>query len=135
MGVPKYNHITTTEIGALLYRRWVRLHTKPCSPEFADFEKYYAWAIATGFTADSIMMRKDNDAPFSAENCHWVSEKACRNAASKAGVSWAAKWNKTVNVIREYYGMKPIEEVTEEEEDVQAEQLPSAEASGEEAVP
>ena len=51
-------------------------------PEWEDFKKYHAWALANRFEENSRIYRYDNTLPFSPDNCY-VDEKKKKNRDSK----------------------------------------------------
>lgn len=51
-------------------------------PEWEDFKKYHAWALANKFEENSRIYRYDNTLPFSPDNCY-VDEKNKKNQDSK----------------------------------------------------
>lgn len=109
----KYDQtIRSAPFGEEVYQKWLRMHRKECSEEFADFGRFYAWCIATGFTGEETLLRKDNAEPYSAENCVWSSQRESNSIESKR----AKEGNKAVNRIRLAIGMCPVEEIGKQEE-------------------
>ncbi len=61
-------------------------------PEWAEsFETFRDWALANGYSDDLTIDRKDNDGPYSPENCRWSSVKTQSN-------------NRRSNVVLSYNG-------------------------------
>lgn len=107
MGLPIYDpEIKGSEVGMNLYNRWLRIRKIGCSPEFFDFMYFYNWAMDSGFSIDSAIVRKDKNLPYSPDNCIF---RVCDNMVlTKKHLASIARWNRTVNSIRKAYGMKPL---------------------------
>ena len=98
-----------TELGSKLYQIWKRVRKSPHIEEWDNFPVFYEWAMQSGFE-DGVWLRKINqDKPFTPDNCEWyiVSEDK-----DHIPPEMADSWNKTVNRIRKYYGMPPLEGTT-----------------------
>ena len=93
-----------------LYQKWWNIKNKPCSPSFKDFHKFCEWAKNNGYDESGDLRRYDSSGEFSEHNCYWTSEND-ETLGRKIRQASIDKWNKTVNSIRKYYGMPPIEEV------------------------
>lgn len=103
----KYDReIMESEEGHRLYEHWngkVKKNTD--SQEFATFQGFYKWAMESGFLIGAQLYRLDPKAPFSPDNCVWISGEKC---ARSSDPEFEMRWNTTVNRIRRYYGMEPF---------------------------
>lgn len=95
-----------TELGSKLYSAWKRVRKYPHVEEWDNFPVFYEWAIQSEFVDGAWLRRIDDDQPFSPDNCEWYTVNL-ENDNIPPG--WADEWNKTVNRIRKYYGMPPLE--------------------------
>lgn len=95
-----------TEQGSKLYQTWRSFQKKPRCEEWGDFPTFLEWATQSGYEAGDWLRRVDKNEPFSPDNCMWYSPK---EEKEYIGVEWIKGWNKTVNRIREHYGMPPLE--------------------------
>ncbi|MFC3212687.1 hypothetical protein [Planomicrobium okeanokoites] len=50
--------------------------------EWQDFDKFYNWSLANGFSHELQIDRTDNDKGYSPENCRWVT--ASENSYNKS---------------------------------------------------
>lgn len=80
-----------------LYGRWAniknRCHNKKskdypkyggrgiyvCDEWLHDFKAFHDWAISNGYRSELQLDRKDNNGPYSPENCRWSTPKANSN--------------------------------------------------------
>lgn len=97
-----------SEDGELLYQVWKRMRCNSCCEEWADFNTFRDWAIANGYTEGTWIQRRDISRPYSPDNCilHATTKEPTFTPEQK---EWIDKWNKTVNHIRNCWGMEPLE--------------------------
>lgn len=74
-----------------LYRRWSDMKARCFNPnscnyqyyggrgitvceEWLDFENFYNWAIANGYSKDLSLDRIDNDGDYTPDNCRWTTK-------------------------------------------------------------
>ena len=94
-----------TEHGPALYNAWKRMRKSAHSEEWDFFPTFYEWSINEGYEDGAWLMRDDKNAPFDPDNCFWYHP----STESKISKEFIDQWNKTVNRIRKYYGMPPLE--------------------------
>lgn len=108
-----------------LYRTWESMKTRCNNPnaqrwddyggrgievceEWRDsFEAFRDWALANGYRDDLTIERKDNDGPYSPENCRWATkEEQARNKRSNVFMTLNGKtmtitqWAKEIGIDR-----------------------------------
>ena len=91
-----------TEHGSKLYEIWKRVRKQRYDDEWDYFPTFYEWAMQSGYTIGAWLRRIDED------NYVWYTPGE-RNDNYLHDEKWIADWNKTVNRIRKYYGMPPLE--------------------------
>lgn len=115
--MPKIDYpaeLRKTETGKRLYKVWRNTYGSR-SIEFQSFGYFYRWSIATGYTEGVRLYRHDDNASYSPDNCYWGT-KSCRKVQiCPKDPAWAKNWNRTVNRIRQYCGMDPLEDAEESE--------------------
>lgn len=98
--------IMESEEGKRLYDRWQKKVSKNTDdPEFSTFPGFYKWAMESCFTIGAQLYRRDPKAPFSPDNCVWLSAD---KIVHHKNAEFEMRWNTTVNRIRRYYGMEPF---------------------------
>ena len=102
----KYDvELMKSDEGKALYDRWLRIRSVGCCQEWEnDFMAFVRWAIDSGFEIGAHIKRYSKAKDYSPHNCYWslCSQKATANYKATA---FCSLWNKTVNRIREHYGM------------------------------
>ena len=106
---PKY--MTVTDEGKALYGIWRRIqnHTDKYGV-FADYPKFFSWAMDNFYVLGSRLRRYDEHQPFSPNNCTFESADPKQLNVKPELRALAQKWNKTVNVFRKAYGMELFDE-------------------------
>lgn len=93
-----------------LRKKWQNLKGKPCVPAWADEQAFLTWAMSSGYEPNLGLYRKDNTKPYGPKNCFWkMKEKLQKFEDTEEGIL-IRKWNQTVNVIRQHYGLPLFEE-------------------------
>ena len=83
--------IMESEEGKSLYQRWSKYISKNNDgQEFATFLGFYQWAMEAGYTLEAQLYRLDSKAPYSADNCHWITAEKCIRSDL---VEFEKKWN------------------------------------------
>ena len=95
-----------TEHGSRLYQTWRKIQKEPHCKDWDNFPAFYAWALKSGYTLGAWILRADKNKPYEPCNCTWYIPGRDEKNISP---SWADRWNETVNRIRKYYGMPPLE--------------------------
>ena len=137
-GIPGYNRTPMSE--TRIYRQWSKmkercylkscdaypmnggLGIKVCDEWLHDFYEFYEWAMATGYTDELLLFRKDKTKDYSPDNCYWTTpkEKAERrdattiityNGKTQSIIKWAEEYNITRDLLytRLYELKMPIE--------------------------
>ena len=104
--------IRETPVGKHLYGVWLRIRMKR-SPEFENYTDFYAWSMANGYREGTLLQLLDEEKDYSPDNCVWRPANTDGRFFGEAAREWVAKWNKTVNRFRVYYGMEPFPEEVE----------------------
>ncbi len=105
-GKPYDPALRKTEHGSNLYQTWMRVLRNPHCTEWGYFPTFYEWAMQNGYEAGAWLKREDDNEPFSPQNCYWYLPNVGTTHIPKESLD---RWNKTVNRIRKYYGMPPLE--------------------------
>ena len=101
-GPPYDPALRQTEHGISLYNAWRTVRRYPHCEEWDYFPTFYDWSLQNGFVLGSRLHTKDDDKPFSPDNCEWHIPEGSEDAFPPG---WADEWNKTVNRIRKHYGL------------------------------
>ena len=99
-----------TEHGSRLYAYWKRIRGKGISQAFEKFTDFYQWSMKNGYTIGAKLYKHEPDEPYDPDNCFWVprSEWVENQTPTSRDRAFEEKWDKTVNRIRNYYGMELI---------------------------
>lgn len=94
------------EHGRRLYAFWKRVKLDTNAPEFLDYVLFYKWAMDNGYRVGARLVKQDESAPYSPDNCFWY----CRNVetSNARDTEFELLWDDTVNRIRRHFGMPPI---------------------------
>ena len=107
-GEPYDREMRESDHGARLYNMWKRLRRSPHCAEWDYYPAFYNWAMEKGFIIGTWLKRIDDSKPYEPNNCDWRLPKSMQDDPPPP-TTWADEWNKTVNRIRKYYGMPPLE--------------------------
>lgn len=105
-GEPYDPALRKTDHGSRLYAAWKSMRKHPHCEEWDYFPTFYDWAMQSGYEAGTWLRRIDKDMPYTTDNCIWYSPNEEKEYIPP---EWADEWNKTVNRIRKYYGIPPLE--------------------------
>lgn len=106
IGEPYDPALRQTEHGSKLYQTWRKVRQAPHLEEWGYFPTFYEWAMQDGYTTGAWLRRIDENEPYEPSNCQWYIPGETDKYVSP---EWADTWNKTVNRIRKYCGMPPLE--------------------------
>ena len=91
--------------------RWRNFSAKkqPICRAWSVFQNFYKWAIESGYQVGMKLNRYDENEPFSPDNCCWTMMKSRdTNIYTQEAKETINRWNRTVNVFRKHYGLKPF---------------------------
>jgi hypothetical protein len=106
IGNPYDPAVRKTEHGAKLYGAWRRVREHQHCKEWDYFPAFYEWAMENGYTTGARLRMINTNGMHCPENSEWYIHK---NNPDRIDTACAESWNKTVNRIRKYYGMPPVE--------------------------
>lgn len=92
-----------------LYYKWLKICQNPHSEDFEKFQGFYDWSMEIGFQLGMKLIRNDESAPYSPENCRWLFLEVRDRSYTTAEQESIDRWNETVNIIRRCVGLKPFE--------------------------
>lgn len=108
MSKPSYDPaLRTSEHGARLYQTWRKIKRLPHCEAWEDYPTFYKWAIKE-YELGAYLRLKDESKPWGPRNCVWQGHgEKKRNDVPD---DFVEKWNTSVNRIRKYCGLEPLEE-------------------------
>ena len=99
----------------ILYTRWRGMNKRCLRPRYIEksvyvdqewsglrgFENFAVWSLSNGFKANLVIDRRDNNGPYSPDNCHWVTNSQnLRNTMN----------SRSVEYLGTYYNLKTLSE-------------------------
>ena len=75
--------------------------------EWMTFEPFHEWAMANGYRDDLTIERKDNDGPYSPDNCTWVPQEDQRRNTRRVQRVWLNGQGMTLRQWARAVGMHP----------------------------
>lgn len=113
--MPRHEHVYDKDLKSTpewneLYNKWkwMRGNGSQYSEKFEQFVTFYNWSMANGYVSGARLKRLDDSRPYSPANCLWVHPVEDR-AYTEEQKAWIAKWNKTVNRLRRYFGIETFD--------------------------
>lgn len=107
--------MTKTPEGQKLLVLWHRIKKEVDQESiFTEYPMFYRWAMDHYFGIGARLRRLDPLEPYAPDNCEVYFPQEAELQMSLEQRRQINKWNRTVNVIRKYYGMSPFKEVSEE---------------------
>lgn len=98
-----------SEHGSRLYETWKRVRRHPHCEEWDNFPTFYTWAIRSGYTVGAWLRLADKSDTYSPDGCEWyIPHEDDEHEDVPDPLAWEDEWNRTVNRIRKYYGMRPL---------------------------
>lgn len=88
------------------YHRYGDRGITVCEDWRNDVQSFYDWAMANGYRDDLTIERKDNDGPYSPDNCVWATMKQQQNHTSRNRYVTIDGETKTVSQWAEENGIK-----------------------------
>lgn len=97
---------------AINYERYGGRGITVCEEWKRNFEPFKEWAFANGYKEDLTIERKDNNAGYSPENCHWATAKEQGNnkrnnhlieinGEIKTMAQWCEQYGKTYSLVNQ----------------------------------
>lgn len=87
------------------YKNYGERGIKICDEWKDSFERFYSWALNSGYIKGLTIERKDNDGPYSPENCTWIPRREqSKNRRNSRWISFRGE-RKTVAGWSKYFGI------------------------------
>lgn len=111
-GEPYDPEIRKTPHGSRIYTAWKRVRRHPYYDKWKSFPVFYEWSMENGYVEDAQLVVIGDECRYFPDSCCWTAPVE----TEPRELDWIKKWNKTVNRIRKYYGMPPLEDTNYEHE-------------------
>lgn len=99
-----------SDCGLKLYSKWRKSVKDDCDPAFKNYLVFYDWALSSGYQPGMRLVKLNPYEPYSPENCvwEWMRSPLIIPGGEDGKQEFCNRWNKTVNVFRRHYGLRPF---------------------------
>jgi hypothetical protein len=105
----KYDpELRLSEHGARLYEIWKKVRKSPYDPIFQEYDAFYKWAMGAGYTLGNRLCRRDDNLPYSPDNCFWKITQETDTITPEWARAFCARWDRAVNKLRRQHGLPPL---------------------------